>query len=1091
MSRDKDDPRWQYGTFIEGTKNSVQCHFCGKICTAEITRLKHHLVGDDRNIKKCKKVSDDVSQMFKELFEKKKEKKEAANKIPHFNEVVKLEDEDEDDDEDEDELRRQIQAKGKKQATANTFTKVKGPINLFYKPSGQVGKKGGTFSQHKEVQKKLRLNAIQKFCRWMYDASIPFNAMKYDSLKPAIQAIAEYGVDLKPPSYHEARVPMLKLEKEHTKKLLKENELEKKTFGCSLMADGWRDQKGRTLINFLVNTPRGSMFIKSVDASSYSHMLFDQFIQKVGPDDIVQIITDSASNNVLAGKLVEEKYPHIYWTPCAAHCIDLMLEDIFKLPHLKKALERAILVNTYIYNRTLLLNMMRDFTGQRDMAHEDPVCHGFYHVKLLSDSQKDFAKNVHFRKVDKKQICKRLKEQNIDIAVKVGLPLLGVLSLVDGERKPHMGYIYEAMDQAKECIANSFNNKVDKYEELFAIIDKRWTLQLHRPLHAAGHYLNPALFYNDPNIAFDHEVTKGLFACIHKLALNEAEEEAIHSELPIYRAAQGIFKNLIAIKMRSNLAPAEWWAQYGAETPTLQKFAVKVLSLTCSSSGCECNWSVFEHSNWFDTCHALVSRIATCHVLVSRTMDEKNITLIDNLDIQKDDFTVKNYPVYYTGSNLLHSKKRNRLEQQKLNDLVYIKYNRALRRRYDARDTIDPIILDDTNVQDPHEWLMEILEDEEDDMVHEGEDLTWTTVADAMGVDEPLYVTRKSVGTSTSAAPVRKGAETSTSRKRGRHLVDEDDFDFGEKSEEEHDASGRGGAGVEDGSCDSNNSDMMVSGMGRVQVTIVIMTVSGQCCRQCNCHLHLQRHSKAFDYATKYKFNNTWEVCVCLAHDGCDEEVSFVNGSATIKGIYVNHIADVITLHLSKKENFMSEPSGVWSTFELTHAFLNKGGIDVLCFPVAKSGIMERVFNYWELFGQRNHRNKTDGNKRKKLKVPKLEEAKYASDLSVSRDYTLILTEGDSVKALVMSGLYMVDQDYYGVFALGSTLLNVRVANHRQVQENAQIHNMMKILRLQYGKVYEDVKSLRYGQLMIMVDPVTNDNSNEVFLFFTVAEIRS
>ena len=80
----------------------------------------------------------------------------------------------------------------------------------------------------------------------------------------------------------------------------------------------------------------------------------------------------------------------------------------------------------------------------------------------------------------------------------------------------------------------------------------------------------------------------------------------------------------------------------------------------------------------------------------------------------------------------------------KVNDLVYIKYNRALRRRYDARDTIYPIILDDTNVQDPHEWLMGVLEDEEDDMVHEGEDLSWNTAANAMRVNEPLYATRTS-----------------------------------------------------------------------------------------------------------------------------------------------------------------------------------------------------------------------------------------------------------------------------------------------------------------------------------------------------------
>ncbi|KAJ9542777.1 hypothetical protein OSB04_029283 [Centaurea solstitialis] len=565
--------------------------------------------------------------------------------------------------------------------------------------SGQVGKKGGNVvgsSQHKEAQKNLRLNVIQKFCRWMYDAGIPFNAVKYDSLKLAFQEIAEYGVDLKPPSYHEAQVPMLKLEKEHTKKLLKENDLEKKTFGCSLMTDGWRDREGRALINFLVNTPRGSIFIESVDASSYSHTgdnlfkLFDQFIQKVGPDDVVQIVTDSASNNVLAGKLVEEKYPHIYWTLCAAHCIDLMLEDIFKLPHLKKALKRA---------------------------HEDPVCHDFYHIKLISDSQKELRKMFTSKKWTKSKFAKD----------------------VGGRQMANTILLPTFWNNIDIAVKGCFVWSTGKESLLWDIFKKRWigqrsTLQLHQPLHAAGHYLNPALFYNDPNIAFDHEVTTGLFACFHKLTLNEVEEEAIHSEFPIYRAAQEIFKNPIAIKMRSKLAPAEWWAQYGAETPTLQKFAVNVLSLTCSSSGCERNWSVFEH---------------------------------------------------------LHSKKRNRLKQQKLNDLVYIKYNRALRRRHDARDTIDPIILDDTNVQDPHEWLMGVLEDEEDDMVHEGEDLTWTTVADAMGVDEPLYAKERGCRDIHIERHPLEGVPRlpHLERDRGRHLIDEDDFDFGEESEEEHDTS--------------------------------------------------------------------------------------------------------------------------------------------------------------------------------------------------------------------------------------------------------------------------------------------------------------
>jgi len=40
-------------------------------------------------------------------------------------------------------------------------------------------------------------------------------------------------------------------------------------FGCKVMSDGWIDGKGRTLINFLVHYPKGTMFIKSVDASTH------------------------------------------------------------------------------------------------------------------------------------------------------------------------------------------------------------------------------------------------------------------------------------------------------------------------------------------------------------------------------------------------------------------------------------------------------------------------------------------------------------------------------------------------------------------------------------------------------------------------------------------------------------------------------------------------------------------------------------------------------------------------------------------------------------------------------------------------------
>ena len=51
--------------------------------------------------------------------------------------------------------------------------------------------------------------------------------------------------------------------------------------------------------------------------------------------NVVQVITDNASNYVLAGKKLESKYNTIFWTSCAAHCIDLVLEDIGKVEWVK------------------------------------------------------------------------------------------------------------------------------------------------------------------------------------------------------------------------------------------------------------------------------------------------------------------------------------------------------------------------------------------------------------------------------------------------------------------------------------------------------------------------------------------------------------------------------------------------------------------------------------------------------------------------------------------------------------------------------------------------------------------------------------
>ena len=108
-----------------------------------------------------------------------------------------------------------------------------------------------------------------------------------------------------------------------------------------------------------------------------------------------------------------------------------------------------------------------------------------------------------------------------------------------------------------------------------------------------------------------------------------------------------------------------------------------------------------------------------------------------------------------------------------------------------------------------------------------------------------------------------------------------------------------------------------------------------------------------------------------------------------------------------------------------------------------------------------------------KLKgIPKLDDANEAGGKG-SHDCTLILTEGDSAKSLAVSGLGVVGRDNYGVFPLRGKLLNVRDSATSQIIGNKEINNIMKIVGLQPKKKYEDVddlKSLRYGKIMIMTD---------------------
>ncbi|KAI3778813.1 hypothetical protein L2E82_08198 [Cichorium intybus] len=204
------------------------------------------------------------------------------------------------------------------------------------------------------------------------------------------------------------------------------------------------------------------------------------------------------------------------------------------------------------------------------------------------------------------------------------------------------------------------------------MIQTRWTDQLHHPLHAAGYFLNPAIFHgeNSKGIENNKEIMTGLYVAIDRLVPDDDDNDTLRQELNQYIDSGGQFGTSSAKRNRCKNAPHIWWPSYGIDTPLLQKFAIMVLSQTCSASPCERNWSAFDN---------------------------------------------------------LHSKKRNCLLQQKLNDLVFIQYNTRLQRRFESlqNKSLDPILLRD--VEENDEWTIPT-EDELQEFVNAGDGLLWSGV---------------------------------------------------------------------------------------------------------------------------------------------------------------------------------------------------------------------------------------------------------------------------------------------------------------------------------------------------------------------------
>ncbi|KAJ1627882.1 DNA topoisomerase [Pavlovales sp. CCMP2436] len=177
----------------------------------------------------------------------------------------------------------------------------------------------------------------------------------------------------------------------------------------------------------------------------------------------------------------------------------------------------------------------------------------------------------------------------------------------------------------------------------------------------------------------------------------------------------------------------------------------------------------------------------------------------------------------------------------------------------------------------------------------------------------------------------------------------------------------------------------------------------------------------------------------------------------------VSALVDNPTFDSQSKEKLTTRASILGQPATLSHKFLKQ----VAELP----GLVEAIRTSVELIKMQLLAGKSKSTSQGlRRDAEKLEDAHLAGGKRAG-ECTLILTEGDSAKALAVAGLEVVGRQLYGVLPLRGKTLNVRDMPASRISANEEIRAVLASLGISPADGPEQLqKKLRYGRLLLMTD---------------------
>ncbi|XP_020098383.1 uncharacterized protein LOC109717117 [Ananas comosus] len=435
-----------------------------------------------------------------------------------------------------------------------------------------------------EVYKKKNKEEVdQSLAKFFIMNNISFNVVQSALFLDLIKDVANYGSGYKVPSYSTLRIKLITNEKKEAETYVGKVKSSWHLSGCTIMSDGWTDLKGKAFTNVIAYSPGGAIFMNSFECSKerktamYLKDILSSVIEDIRPDNVVQLITDNGSNFLVADDMLLGKYPRMYKTRCVTHGLQLLLKDIYKnVEWVRIVIDEARLIENHMYKHTVLLALMREAT-HKELKHPCATrfASNFLVLQSLVDVENElrlFVASAEWREsnLNKSRQAKKVTElvQNNEFwnrakeVLQALEPIVRVLRLVDGEGSTS-GYLYDAMERAKEAIKCRLGNNQNKFMRIWDLFDERRNGNIIHPIHAAAALLNPAYMCRE-GFRESREMKDGIDFMFENLILPEEKEDFLKQDY------------------------------CGDPLPVLRKYAVRILSQPCSSSSCKRNWSAYE-----------------------------------------------------------------------------------------------------------------------------------------------------------------------------------------------------------------------------------------------------------------------------------------------------------------------------------------------------------------------------------------------------------------------------------------------------------------------------------------------------------------